>query len=463
MIAPGIHEPLWRCAREAVLMQGLAQVWWLDLTSPFGDSSDGIDWTIELPDGVQIMDIASRPRFGTGPDAHRPHLRRDGQLIELSFRGMLPAEGHRHPVTHRDTWCDLHFPLVVRAEHAGTGGEVVVVRRAMGDCDTRTITLRVLPAVARSRPSILRRVIQPTFLPWFSLAEHEALAHTLGHCGFTDIALNWFDHGIPLLPPSAYAVSARLLRQSMPGLKIWIGGMPGADTSLTRAQGYYQEPIPHIASPQAILSEGPDLVVAAERGWCEAVNADGVMIHMSRPLVEDGAAMPAHCFSPASRQAFAHEYDLPLLPDPLAIRHRYPDEWEEFCCRQLQRMIEVARLGYGGRPLALCLLGEGPYAEDVPATWKELGELANPVIYSHQQEAPRSTAHLRQHWGYVRLGGTPQAWWEQIHDPHTNVKYTLDALATCHVQATLSGGKGIRIGSWACLDGQLIKQLVEWT
>lgn len=489
--------PIWRCEERIHLVAGAATVLWLDLCSPFGDCPAGVDWTIELPEGLTVLDSTRRPHFGSGPDAHRPHVRRDGRRLELSFTGMLPEENQRRPMTDPVAWCELHYPLVVIAEGRADGGELTISRRAVGDNDERRLSLSVAGDPGSPPAHGHRRCMQVLYWPWFSPEEQESLALTLGRCGITDVALNWHGTGLPLLPPAAYALSARTLRQAIPGVKIWLGGLPGADTLLPRAQSSYGQAIPFVASPEAALAMGPDLVVVAERSWCEAVQPDGVMIALSEPSAVDTEAMPAHCFSPASRRRFATDLGLAAVPDPHEILRRHREAWVDFCCRQVRRLIEVARRGHGGRPLAICAYGpEGPARAEASADWQQLGTIADVLVYSHLSPAPgitvttsgrfravaeqpravdgagaqpqtgsfsrsRVAESVKRHWGYTRVAGLPQSWWERGHDPLGVIDPEL-AVADAKMQLALSGGAGVRIGSWAALDGRLQRVLMAW-
>ncbi|MDA3960272.1 MAG: hypothetical protein PF961_05750 [Planctomycetota bacterium] len=452
--------PIWRQDDELSLVAGCASVWWLDLSGPFGDCPTGVDWTILLPDGVDILDPGHRPHFGTGPDAHRPHVERDGQRLFLSFPGFLPGENHRRPMSEPTSWCDLHWPLVVIASRQADGAEVQIERRAVGDSDERAITLLVHGRADELAVPEQRRCVHLQFWPWFSGEEQAELAATLRRCGFSDCSLNWHGVGIPRLPADAYALTARTLRRVIPGVQVWIGGLPGADTALPRAEALYGQQIPFVASPEAAIHRGPDLVVASERTWCEAVQADGVMIALEEPAAVDTDAMPAHCFSAASRQRFAQELDLPSAPDPIAILQQHREAWVDFCCRQMVRLLQVARLGHGGIPLAVCAYGPGgPARSESSADWQQLAEVADILVYAHAEPPSGSPA---EHWGYTRLGGTPQSWWAHWHDPMGTIPDRRLAAADARMQLALSGGLGVRIGGWASLDGAIQAQLMEW-
>lgn len=452
--------PIVRGDDDLSLVAGAAGVWWLDLTGPFGDSPAGVDWRIVLPDGVEVLDPTARPHFGTGPDAHRPHVERDGSELSLSFPGFLPGENQRRPMADPDSWCELHWPLVVVAGREADGSPVRIERRALGDYDERAIPLTVLPAPALGPAPGQRRCVDLQFWPWFSHDEQLELATTLHRCGITDCGLNWHGVGIPLLPADGYAVGARNLRASIPGVRVWIGGLPGADTALPRAEALYGQRIPFVASPEAAIHRGPDLVVAAERTWCEAVEADGVLIALEEPAAVDTDAMPAHCFSPASRARFAEEAGLPSAPDPLSILQQHRDAWVDFCCRQMVRLLQVARLGHGDVPLAVCAYGPGgPARSEASADWRQLAEVADILVYAHAEDAGRSAA---RHWGYTRLGGTPQTWWAHWHDPLGVIPDRHLATADARMQLALSGGHGIRLGAWARFDGVVQRQLMEW-
>ena len=453
--------PIWANGDELSVVAGSAAVWWLDLSGPFGDCPAGVDWTIELPDGVDLLDPTGRPHFGTGPDAHRPHIERDGQRVALSFPGYLPGENRRRPMSDPKGWCELHYPLVVLASTLADGAVVRIERRALGDCDEREIEMRVYGRPDELVPSDHRRCMHLQFLPWFSDEEQQELAATLRRCGITDCQLNWHGTGIPLLPPDAYGLTARTLRRAMPGVRIWIGGLPGADTSLPRAEALYGQQIPFVVSPEAAVARGPDLVVASERSWCEATQADGVMINLEEPAAVDTDAMPAHCFSEASRRHFAQELDLPSIPDPLHILSQHREEWVDFCCRQMVRLLEVARLGHGGRPLAVCAYGPGgPARSESSADWAQLAEVADVLCYAHPEQAPPASA--ARHWGYTRFGGTPQSWWAEWHDPLGVIPDRDLAVPDAKLQLAFSGGHGVRLGAWAALDGAVQVQLMGW-
>ena len=385
-------------------------------------------------------------------------------------------------------------PLVVVAESRADGGTLAITRHAVGDCDERRLLVAVAGEPPAQPPPAHRRCMQLLYWPWFAPEEQEALALALAKCGITDASLNWHGTGLPLLPPAAYALSARTLRQAIPGVRIWLGGLPGADTPLPRAQSSYGQAIPFVACPEAALAMGPDLVVAAERSWCEAVQPDGVMIALSEPSAVDTEAMPAHCFSAASRRRFAADIGLATVPDPHEILRRHRESWVDFCCRQVRRLIEAARRGHGGRPLAICAYGpEGPARAEASADWQQLGAIADVLVYSHLAPAPGIAATasgrfravdrgkaedagrpqtgsfrrgqaadaVKSHWGYTRVAGLPQSWWERGHDPLGVIDPEL-AVADAKMQLALSGGAGVRIGSWAALDGRLQRALMGW-
>jgi hypothetical protein len=453
---------IWSVGEELSLVRGLACVWWIDLCSPLGDSPAGLDVTLTLPAGLRALDPGRRPVFGVGPDAHRPSFESDGQQVILSFPGPLPAQNDRRPLTNPDDWCALHWPLVVVADTAEGDGQVVRMEwRAMGDHASREQMVVVHHDPGLEPPTGVRRTIELNFFPWFSQQEQEQLAAVLRRCAFSDISLNWFDHGIPLLPVEAYTHCARILRQTVPGLRIWINGMPGADTIAPRAQDHYGRPIPQVASPEALIHQCPDLVVASVRGWCHAVEADGCMVTLHEPAAVDTDHMPAHCFSPASRARFAEEAGLAVVPDALRILHHHAEAWVSFCCRQMQRVLALARLGIGDRPLAICALGPGGTARsEASADWQALGEVADILIYSHRSED--QPAPDRLHWGHTRVGSTPQQWWESWNDPLGAIDDPALAVPDARMQLALSGGTGVRFWSWACLDGKLQRALIEW-
>ena len=441
-------------------MQGCATVVWLDLTSPFGASPTGVDWSIELPEGCEVLDLSRRPRFFVGPDAHRPRVSRDGRLLELSFTGFLPGDNHRRPMANPDNWCDLHFPLVLIADSMADGQVIQITRRAMGDSDEREVELVVHDRPSQLTPPTMARCMQLLFFPWFTREEQEVLAQTLARCGISDCSLNWHNNGQPLLPIDAYALSARILRKAIPGVRVWIGGLPGADTPLPRAEALYGHHIPFVASPEAAIHDGPDLVVASERSWCEATGADGVMIALSEPSSVDTDAMPAHCFTYRSRRRFTREFGLPAVPDPLTILQNYREAWVEFACRQMRRLLELARHGHGDRRLAVCAYGPGgPARAEASVDWRELSQVADVLVYTHQEQSEDDGA---EHWGYTRVGGTPQAWWERWHDPLGTIDDSELVVADAKMQLAFSGSRGVRIGSWACLDGRLQQRLMEW-
>lgn len=453
---------IWNQGDELTLVNGLAGIWWLDLCSPFGDSPAGIDWSIELPPGLTVLDTADRPRFGVGPDAHRPHVERDGQRLSLDFPGYLPARNHRRPMTHHRSWCDLHHPLVVVADDRADGSELVIHRRAMGDHHTSRYAVTVLDDPGVQGPSQQRRNVQPVFLPWFSEHEQAAVAHALLRCGITDVNLNWHTFGVPLLPSVVYARSVRILRREIPGVRVWIGGMPGADSVLPRAEGVYGRPIPFVADPAVAVEHGRDLVIESERSWCEATGADGVMITLAEPALDDEDPWPPHSFSAANRRAFAREAGLGAVPDPIAIRMHHPEGWIEFCCRQLRRLVEVARRGHGERPLAVCQVGRhAPAANAAPPEWRRIAESADLSIFIHHHEdaaAPLSG----ERWGLSRLGGMPQAWWEHWNDRLGCIPDPGYAVPDMKMQLALSGGTGVRVWNWAHFDGRVQRHLIEW-
>ena len=452
---------IWHVDSDLYLVADRATVIWLDLTSPFGDAPTGVDWTLTLPDGMTVADTTRRPRFGCGPDAHRPYVDRYDHTLALSFRGYLPGENQRRPMTNPDDWSELHFPLVIIADHRAQGGTIKVERRALGDSDVREFTVRVLEDPGESAAPTHRRCMQLLCYPWFSQEEQELLATTLHRCGINECSLNWHGSGLPTLPVDAYALAARTLRIAIPGVRIWIGGLPGADTALPRAQGRYGTRIPFVACPETAISDGADWVVAAERSWCEAVDADGVMIALTEPSATDTDAMPAHCFSLRSRSAFAREQGLEQAPDPLTILRRFREEWVDFSCRQMCRLIEVARLGHEGRPLAICAYGpDGPSRSQGSADWQQLRAIADIMVYSHVSQP--QVAAGKVHWGYTRVSGTPQSWWERWHDPLGSLDDPSMAAADAKMQIAISGGQGVRIGSWASLDGRLQQALMAW-
>ncbi|MFW5846083.1 MAG: hypothetical protein ACOCXJ_07645, partial [Planctomycetota bacterium] len=334
--------PFFSLSEERSLLCGLASVWWLDITSPLGESPTGLDISITLPPGVRMLDASHRPIFGVGPDSHRPEISSEGRIIHLAFPGHLPGENIRRPFTHPDDWCALHWPLVVVADSVeGDGHAVEVSYRALGDHAMRQQQVLIMDPPGLEPPLQYRRNMELNFFPWFSQEEQEQLAATLRRCAITDVSLNWYDHGIPLLPAEAYSHSARILRQAVPGLRIWINGLPGSDTIAPRAQDHYGRPIPQAASPEALIAQCPDLVVSSIRGWCQAVDADGCLVTLHEPAAVDTDHIPAHCFSPASRTRFAEEEGLAQVPDPLRILHHHAEAWTNFCCRQMHRVLEL--------------------------------------------------------------------------------------------------------------------------
>ena len=52
--------PIWP-GTNPTLVADQASVWWLDLVSPFGDCPEGVDWTIQLPDGLSVLPLEERP------------------------------------------------------------------------------------------------------------------------------------------------------------------------------------------------------------------------------------------------------------------------------------------------------------------------------------------------------------------------------------------------------------------
>lgn len=452
--------PIWPGDDTLHLVADSATVCWLDLSSPFGDAPAGVDWSLRLPEGLELLDLTRRPRFGCGPDAHRPLLERSGDEVFLSFRGPLPGDNQRRPMSQPRTWSDLHFPLVLRAQRRFDGAEVLVTRRALGDHDERRLRLSVLERPALLPPPSTRRCLQLLYWPWFSTAEQEALGDTLRACGFTDLALNWHGMGLPTLPIDAYGQGMRALRRAAPGTRLWIGGLPGVDTPLPRAEDRYGHPIPFVCSPAAALGEGADLVVASERSWCELTGADGVMLSLAEPSAVDTDLMPAHDFSQANRALFAAETGLDGSPDAVAILHRHRESWVDFCCRQVRRLLEVARHGHGERPLAVCAYGPGgPARAEASADWRQLAEVADLLVYAHRDKASDDGC---EHWGYTRLGGLPQTWWHDWHDPLGSIPDRDLAIADARMQLALSGGHGLRLGSWAQLDGRLQQRLMAW-
>ncbi len=456
-----MKSPFWGCEQDVHLVAGQATVLWLVLNSPFGDSPAGLDITLHLPKGLEILDPSHRPVFGVGPDAHRPVFQQDGQTVYLSFPGFIPGENDRRPFTHRDSWCDLHFPIVVIGEERADGSEIRIDACALGDSDHCQIELIVLSDPGIEPPVSARRNIEPNFLPWFSQEEQSQIAAGFRRCGFTDITLNWFNHGIPFIPPSAYSLAANLLRKEMPGVKIWIGGMPGADTIVPRAEDIYGRSIPHIASPEAVISKCPDIVVASERSWVNAVEADGVMLTITEPTLSDTPFLPAHCFSRDSRIRFAQECGLATVPDPIKILDHHRQEWVDFSCRQIRRMLEVGRLGIGDKPLALCALGpSGAAREEAGADWDQLSDVADIMIYAHHQSMQVRESEV--HWGMTRIGSSPHLWWEESHDTLGPVDDPDVVSADMKMQLALSGNHGVRLWSWPCLRGRVQRQLMEW-
>ena len=364
-------------------------------------------------------------------------------------------------MTHRQTWCDLHLPLVVVADAGADGGEITITRRAVGDSVTSHGRLQVLPDAGQAANGGVARAMQLTLFPWFSADEQHALAATLHRCGITDCSLNWFDHGLPLLPTAAYAAAATTLRVEILNVRIWIGGHPGADSVIARAMDVYGREIPQLPSPEAVIGTCPDLVAASERAWCEAVDADGIMVMVDEPSTIDTAATLAHCFSRASRQRFAREEGLASIPRTTDDSPPASGCMGRVLLSPGASIAEVARPGHDGRPLALCALGPGGTArEEAAADWRELGEVADVVIYAHQTRS--QPAPSKHHWGYTRLGGMPQSWWEEWHDPLGSIGDASLAVADLRMQLALSGGHGVRIGSWAHLDGRLQAELQAW-
>ena len=242
-------------------------------------------------------------------------------------------------MTHRQTWCDLHLPLVVVADGSADGGDITITRRAVGDSVTAHGKLSVLANPGRAQVAGVRRNMQLTLFPWFAEEERRALAATLHRCGITDCSLNWFDHGLPLLPTAAYAEAAVTLRLEIPGVHVWIGGHPGADSLIPRATDAYGREIAQLPSPEAVIATSPDLVAASERAWCEAVDADGIMVLVDEPSTVDTAATPAHCFSRPSRQRFARELGLPSVPEPLTILHDHREAWAAFAADRFDECL----------------------------------------------------------------------------------------------------------------------------
>jgi hypothetical protein len=202
-------------------------------------------------------------------------------------------------------------------------------------------------------------------------------------------------------------------------------------------------------------------VVASERSWVNAVNADGVMITITEPTLIDSPFMPAHCFSRASRMRFAQEADLNTVPDPIAILDHHRQAWVDFSCRQIRRMLEVGRLGIGDRPLALCALGPSGAAREVAGVdWDELAEVADIMIYAHHQSIPAKNDNVR--WGMTRIGSSPHLWWEELHDTLGPIEDPDVVGADMKMQLALSGNHGVRLWSWPCLRGQVQHQLMAW-
>ena len=152
-------------------------------------------------------------------------------------------------MTHPNDWSELHYPLVVVADHRAHSGTVRIERRALGDSDVREVTVNVLEDPGQGNQPQHRRCMQLLAFPWFSQEEQEMLASTLHRCGINECSLNWHASGMPVLPVDAYALAARTLRIAIPNVRIWIGGLPGADTGLPRAEGRYGTHIPFVASP----------------------------------------------------------------------------------------------------------------------------------------------------------------------------------------------------------------------
>lgn len=456
-----MQSPIWGHDETVSFVAGQPRVCWLSLVSPFGDSPTGLEMILHLPEGMDVIDPNRRPLFGVGPDRHRPHVSRDGNRLHLSFPGPLPGENNRRPTTDPDSWCDLAWPLVMIADGLADGGVLRIESLAMGDHAACDCEVEVCGDPGIAPPPRSRRNIQPTFLPWFSSEEQQLLAAMFGRCGITDINLNWHHYGIPHLPADAYAIAAKNLRAQLTGVKIWIGGQPGADTVLPRAEDHYGRRIPQVASPEAIITGGQDIVVASERTWINAVEADGVLLTLLEPAAVDMPHLPAHCFSTASRRRFADEAGLPSVPDPLEILHRHHDAWVAFCCRQMTRVLDVLRLAAGERPLAVCALAPGDTASAEASTdWSVVGDIADILIYAHRDgDGPSDSA---DRWGHTRIGSTPQMWWEQWHDPLGTVDDPSLTVADCKMQLALSGGHGVRLWSWECFDGQVQQQLMQW-
>ena len=456
-----MKSPFWGCEDEIAVVAGQATVVWLVLNSPFGDSPTGLDLSLEVPKGFEIMDPSHRPVFGVGPDAHRPVFHQEAERVSFSFSGFIPGENDRRPFTHRDTWCDLYYPMVIIANEDADGAELKIDCYALGDSDHCRLNITVLSDPGIEPPVTARRNLEPNFLPWFSHEEQAVIASSFRRCGFTDITLNWYNHGIPILPQDAYTVTAKVLRKEMPGVKIWIGGMPGADTVVPRAQDIYGRSIPHVASPEAVISSCPDIVVASERSWVHAVDADGVMVTITEPTVVDTPFMPANCFSQASRQRFAREIGLQETPDPLKILDHYRSEWVDFSCRQIRRMLEVSRIGIGDRPLAVCALGPGGASrEEFGVDWQEITNVADIMVYAHSGSAQVGDGET--HWGLSRIGSSPHLWWEEWHDELGPVSDPEVVSADMKMQLALSGNDGVRLWSWPCLRGRVQQQLMEW-
>ena len=158
---------------------------------------------------------------------------------------------------------------------------------------------------------------------------------------------------------------------------------------------------------------------------------------------------------------FAREQGLEHAPDPLTLLRSFREEWVDFSCRQMCRLIEVARLGHEGRPLAICAYGpDGPSRSEASADWRQLSGIADIMVYSHMSQPEVSAGKV--HWGYTRIAGTPQSWWERWHDPLGSLEDPAMAAADAKMQLTISGGQGVRLGSWASLDGRLQQALMAW-
>ncbi len=453
-----MRSPIWNCTTEATLVDGLATVWWLDLTSPFGNSPAGLDLEFTLPDGLEVLNSSHRPVFGVGPDAHRPLIYQDGSTLTFSFPRLLPGENDRRPITHPHTWCNLFFPIVVRATREADGRALPITCRAMGDSDSCEITVSVLSNPGIVPPCPHKRSLELSFFPWFSQHEQEALCEVLRRCSITDVSLNWHDHGIPLLPMDAYTVTAKLLRRMMPDVKIWIDGMPGADTIAPRAEDIYGRPLSQLASPEALTQSCPDLLISTMRSWCHAVDADGVLVTMSEPGGGDADYVPAHCFSAASRAHFAQEQGLDTTPDSLHILRDYREAWTDFCWRQMHHVLDLTRMAIGNRPLAICALGPQGLNDNGP-NWQRFADIADILIYTHHHQAPEDKA---EHWGQTRLSTMPHTWWERWQDPLDHMDDPSMATADMKIQLAISGNTAIRICSWASLDGRLQHQLMNW-